>query len=198
MAEITYQMILSTLQTMGLLVGIFYYIMTLNNTRKNQELTLKSQELTRKAQEHATETRQAQLFMQILIHFTTPTMTESKIFYADLEINSLEDYQKLWNDHETNKLIRYWGGFIEGIGVLVRENYLDIKVIAGLMGGMVKTSWENQAPYIMEMREKYNSPRGYIEWEYLYDALMKYAEEHPELGIKEVERASFFDSTDRP
>ena len=52
MVEVTYQMVLSTLQTTGILVGIFYYIMTLNNTRKSQRLTL--------------ESRQAQLFMQML------------------------------------------------------------------------------------------------------------------------------------
>jgi preprotein translocase subunit YajC len=44
MVEITYQMVMSTLQTAGILVGIFYYIMTLRNQRKNQELTLKAQE----------------------------------------------------------------------------------------------------------------------------------------------------------
>jgi len=52
MVEVTYRMVLSTLQTTGILVGIFYYIMTLNNTRKSQRLTL--------------ESRQAQLFMQML------------------------------------------------------------------------------------------------------------------------------------
>ncbi len=51
MVEITYQMVLSTLQTAGILVGIYYYVMTLRNQRKNQELAL--------------ETRQAQLFMNI-------------------------------------------------------------------------------------------------------------------------------------
>ena len=51
MAEITYQVVLSTLQTFGLLVGIFYYVMTLRNQQKNQQLAL--------------ETRQAQLFMNI-------------------------------------------------------------------------------------------------------------------------------------
>jgi len=65
MVEITYQMVLSTLQTLGILVGIFYYVMTLRNQRKNQEISLRKQELTLKAQEQALETRQAQLFMNI-------------------------------------------------------------------------------------------------------------------------------------
>ena len=55
MVEITYQMVLSTLQTASILVGIAYYVMNLNYTRRNQELTLK-------AQEQALETRQAQIF----------------------------------------------------------------------------------------------------------------------------------------
>ncbi len=177
------EQLLTYLTLISVPIGVFYHILTLNNTRKNQHMQL--------------ETRQAQLFMQILNQFNQPTMVESKIFYAGLEINSLEDYMKLWEDHETNKLIRPWGQLAEGIGVLVRENYLDIKVIAGLMGGNVKTSWERQAPYVLEMREKYNT-RVWIEWEYLYNALMKYAEEHPEQGIKDVEIMSIFGSTNRP
>ena len=46
MAEITYQMVLSTVQTAGILVGIAYYIMTLNYTRRNQEQTLKTRHAT--------------------------------------------------------------------------------------------------------------------------------------------------------
>ena len=64
MVEITYQIVLSTLQTVGILMGIFYYIMTLNNTRKNQEMQL--------------ETRQAQLFMQIVNQFTQPSMVDAR------------------------------------------------------------------------------------------------------------------------
>jgi len=46
MAEITAQIILSTIQTIGRLVGIFYYIMTLRINLRNQEISLKNQELT--------------------------------------------------------------------------------------------------------------------------------------------------------
>ena len=46
MAEITYQMVLSTLQTAGLLIGIIYYMSTLRNaqlTRKTQAARLLSE-----------------------------------------------------------------------------------------------------------------------------------------------------------
>ena len=63
MVEITYQMVLSTPQTLSLGVGVIYYIMTLQNTRKNQQLTL--------------ETRQAQLFMTIYSRFYTNEFWEN-------------------------------------------------------------------------------------------------------------------------
>jgi len=194
MVEITYQMVLSTLQTAGILVGIVYYIITLRNQRKNQEislrnqeLTLKSQELSLKVQQQAVETRQAQLFMQVISHWSQPSMTESRVYYSNLEITSVEDYAKLFRSPDTGNKLRMWGAYLEGLGVLVRENYLDIKFIARLIGGVVKSDWEKQVPYVYEFREKNKAPRAWIEWEYLYDELMKYAETHPELGIQKSE-----------
>ena len=49
--QVTFQTIFQFLQTLGILVGVFYYVMTLRYNRRNQELQL--------------ETRQAQLFMQV-------------------------------------------------------------------------------------------------------------------------------------
>ena len=40
MAEITYQMVLSTLQTVGLLVGIVYYITIMRNSDKARKLQI--------------------------------------------------------------------------------------------------------------------------------------------------------------
>ena len=71
MAEITYQMVLSTIQTIALVVGIVYYLTIMRNAQKTRELTLQSQELTRKAQEQSLETREAQLFMQ----FNSPVLS---------------------------------------------------------------------------------------------------------------------------
>ena len=155
----------------GIIVSILYYTSVLRN---------------------ANTTRQAQLFMQILNQWNQPSMVESRVWYFSLELNTLEDYARLWREPEAAKLLRVWGGFLDGIGVLVREGFLDIKVIAGLMGGVVKMHWEYQAPYVYEMRESMNSPRFWIEWEYLYTALMKYAEDNPERSIQDVKDAGRF------
>ena len=55
MVEITYQMVLSTLQTIALIVGIAYYLIIMRNSQRNQKIQV--------------ETRQAQLFMQIYDHY---------------------------------------------------------------------------------------------------------------------------------
>ena len=162
----------------GVIAGFSYYVLTVRNAQRIQKMQL--------------ETRQAQLFMQIVNQWNQPTMVESRTWYFTLELNTLEDYERLWGDPEAAKLLRVWGGFLEGIGVLVREGFLDIKVIAGLMGGVVKMHWEYQAPYVYEMRERRNSPRFWIEWEYLYTALMKYAEDNPERSIQDVKDAGLF------
>lgn len=56
--QVTFQTLFQFLQTVGFLVGVFYYITTIRTNQRNQELTLK-------AQAHATETRESQLFMQL-------------------------------------------------------------------------------------------------------------------------------------
>ena len=73
--------------------------------------------------------------------------------------------------------------YMEGISVLVREGYVSIRLVALLNEGFIKYSWKKFQPFIRAYREKYNWPRWYIEFEFLYDTLMKYAEEHPELQI---------------
>ena len=44
MVEITYQMVLSTLQTVGILVGIIYYLTIMRNSQKNQQMQLETRQ----------------------------------------------------------------------------------------------------------------------------------------------------------
>lgn len=173
MVEITLPILLQIVQTLGILVGIVYYITIMRNSQRNQQTQL--------------ETRQAQLFMQIQGQFNTPSMVESRDFYYNVELSSFEDYVDVWTDPEKRNLHRLFGGFLEGLGVMVRMKYIDIELIVGLIGGVTKHLWERHAPYILEYRERMNIPRAWIEWEYIYDEIMSYAEKHPELGIQYTE-----------
>jgi len=183
MVEITYQMVLSTLQTVGLLVGIFYYITIMRNAQKTRELTLESQELTRKAQEQALETRQAQLFMYMYDRWSEPDFLThwNEIFSWEWT-----DYDELIENHwsEANRVsFSTVAIFFEGVGVLVKRNLVDISLVDDLMSGMLLSFWEKFGEPVIKIRQvRDNYPQYYEHVEYLYSVIKPIVEsQHPEL-----------------
>jgi len=172
-------MVLSTLQTAGILVGIFYYVMTLRNQRKNQEISLRNQE-------QALETRQAQLFMNIYNQsLTNPDFDNVVHRIIHLKWKDWDEYQALFDytnpeTRDNHLAMSTMMSFYIGVGVIVRENLVDIRLISQLMSTRVKGFWEKVEPIVEEAREHWYSPRYGEEIEYLYNELMKYAEENPE------------------
>jgi hypothetical protein len=161
MIEITYQMVLSTLQTVGLLVGIFYYVTTLRNQNK---------------------ARNTQLYMQIANKFGEQAQLEARNKYDLFDWLTAEDLIKDFGSLEGRKTIGTLGCYYESLGILVKEKLLDIRIIALFMTGNVIAFWDKMKPFISEMRELIGWERAFVETEYLYYELMKYLEEHPELA----------------
>jgi hypothetical protein len=182
MVEITYQMMLSTLQTIALIVGITYYLFIMRNSQRNQELT-------RKAQEQTLETRQAQLFTNIYNQsFANPEFLEAVRMVITTHWDNLDEFHEDYDYYNPNpsnpefiKAMSSVNGFFEGLGVFVKEGLIDIRLIALTMTVMIKSLWEKIAPYVVVDRERLQAPRLLSEFEYLYNELMKYIEEHPEL-----------------
>jgi hypothetical protein len=160
MVEITYQMVLSTLQTAGLLVGISYYILSLRNQNR---------------------ARKTQLYLQMINKFSEPDFIEALGKLNDLEWSTAEDFIEDWRTPEGRMTIRTLGNWYEGLGVLVKENLLEMRVVALLVTGLVIQFWDKFIPVIDEVREALEWPRFYIEAEYLYDQLKTYIKEHPEI-----------------
>lgn len=147
---------------LGLAVSITYYAMVLRNQNR---------------------TRQAQLFMQIFNRFNETEFLEAWDKWFTLEYSSAEEGLRVFEDLENIRLRRKLGAFFEGVGVLVREDLVDIRIVANLMAGIVHQFWMTIMPYIDEWREAYNHPRMMSETEYLYNALKKYSEDHPEIKL---------------
>ena len=189
MVEITLSIILQFLQTTGILVGIVYYITIMRNQQRNQEISLKNQELTLQSQEQALETRQAQLFMNIYnLSFANREWLKDHNKVMTTHWEDYEEYMKLADsmnpdisDKEFLEAQAYLGCFYEGLGVFVKEGLVDIRMIALTMTYATRSYWEKIAPVVYEGRKRMNYPRMLSEFEYLYDELMKYLEEHPEL-----------------
>ena len=166
-------MVLSTLQTVGLLVGIFYYLMVLINQQKNQELS-------RKALEQAAETRQAQLLMQLYAHLREDKFNTQYTGLFRYEWEDYDDYrEKYGDDLEFRAMINSVCSFFEGVGVLVYRKFLDPQLVDDLMSSNIFRVWEKVGPYIKERRLRLNRPELFDKFEYLYEEVMKiYIQEH--------------------
>jgi hypothetical protein len=68
------------------------------------------------------------------------------------------------------------------MGALVREGLLNIRMVILVGARHIIDNWEKYEDVIYEMRVRVNDKRHRGEWEYLYNAIMKYLEEHPELA----------------
>jgi hypothetical protein len=74
----------------------------------------------------------------------------------------------------------YW----EGIGVLVKEKFLDIRLVALMLCRNTRFFWEKLKPFVDEARVNMGYERWMSETEYLYNELLKYLDEHPELSTE--------------
>jgi hypothetical protein len=156
-------------QTIGVLVtaasvsvAAVYYIITLRNNNK---------------------TRQAQLFMGIYQQMMTPQFGEAERILQDAQFKNYEEFRKLNMDKEFARAynkISYW---LEGIGVLVREDLVDIRLPVLLYSGMIGWYWEKYGPMALIFRKEMSWPRAMVEAEYLAGRVTEYSKQHPELGI---------------
>jgi hypothetical protein len=163
------QTILNYLALISIPVGVAYHIMTLNNTRRNQELQL--------------ETRQAQVFLQMYNRYneeikdlSIPEVLQDKVGI------SVEEFVDLFNNDETfHRTIRAISSMSEGLGVLVKEDLLSIRYVALMWAGTTRMYWDVMEPILPGLAEHWNYPRLWSETAYLCRELIKYMEENPEL-----------------
>jgi hypothetical protein len=195
MVEITYQMILSTLQTIALIVGIVYYLIIMRNTQKTRELSLRAQELTLKAQEQAKETRQAQLLMQIYEAYRD---TEFRLLAEDIIIQEWTNYDDFWEKYGAiNNPVAWakWGSvaaFFNGVGVLLKKELIDIDLVEELLSNQAFVLWARMEPILLRWREDLGGNRfgerarskiyeAHSGFDYLIHELKKSEQEYLEL-----------------
>jgi hypothetical protein len=163
MAEpITLQLLLTYLTLISVPVGVFYHIMTLRNQSR---------------------TRQAQLFMNLYSTYATP---ESQGHFRDLftiEMSGLDDWNKLTDNREHFMSWGYFASYYEGLGVLVRDGFVDMGLMVKLLSGNLIWFWEKYRDGVYELRESLTWPRFLIEVEYLYSQVIDYREKNPDLLI---------------
>ena len=163
----------------GLTASIIYYTSILRNANKTRELQLKTQEL-------AAETRQVQIFMHYLDRIWDPDIQEIfEIGYPNFT-NLDEFLQKFREDRKFNRVFNRWAYYWESVGMFFKLGYLPIEFITTSPSiiNNVTWAWENCRDVVYRLRKRGQSiKRDFENWEYLYDELLKYLEEHPEHAL---------------
>ncbi len=103
---------------------------------------------------------------------------------------SIEEWNERYSAAADIEAFSSWlrvGRFFDGVGILARRGLIDRELIFELLGDVIRGTWEGindrtgMERFIMEGREYWNRPILWHNFEYLYDELTKYLEEHPEL-----------------
>ncbi len=159
---ITLEQIIYIIPIVGLTASIFYYAMVIRNQNR---------------------TRQAQLFMQITNRMDEEFM-DAWHELNTTELNSFEDYWGLYDpdkDRERYSRLMRVLTFYSGIGVVLREGFINIRPVVFLIGAPARYTWEKLMPVVEGVRRHYGSRQVWTQTEYLYNRIIRYLEEHPEL-----------------
>ena len=111
------QTLLGYLTPISLTIGVIYHIMTLNNTRKNQQLQL--------------ETRQLNTYMEFKRNLLDTVSSWNEVIFQhewkDYD-DWVEKYGPLTNPDAFGDTLLVFE-FINGLGLLVRKGILDIDIV---------------------------------------------------------------------
>ena len=162
----------------GVIAGFTYYVLTVRNAQRTRGLTLK-------AQEQATETRQAQLFMDLYETYRSPEFRHQ--FYSLImqhDWRNYEEYMEKYGPATNLSVFVDHGaliGYFDGVRVLLKKGLVDVEMVYELLYPMVTLTWEKLEPTIIGARSTDPArTKLYNNFEYLYNELKKREQENIE------------------
>ena len=171
------QTVLTYLTLISVPVGVFYHIMTLNNTRKNQQMQL--------------ETRQTQLFMNVY----NTWISKQKEFNTVIHLwhyNDLDDFESKYGEVADLEAHAVWDQttmWLEGVGVLLRQGLVSMDLIFSMQSfaATVLFFWIKYEPWLVEYRERRNVPEMLHDLEYFCVELKRrYLKEYPDSFVSSL------------
>ena len=152
--------LLTYLTLISVPIGVFYHIMTLNNTRKNQQLQL--------------ETRQAQLYMSLINTFNSHEFRTQWHISESTKWIDYEDYKQKYTPDQNQEVLTanvMMFTFFDSVGALVKKNLLDIDLLGNSFVLSLVVTWRMYEDVIFGDREYFNYPNMWEDFEYIYDEL---------------------------
>lgn len=161
MVEVDVQTVSIAIASVSVVAGVIYYAIQIR---------------------HQSRTRQMDLLMRLYLTWGSEDMKKALQDVFALEFENYDDFMKkyglgsqAWVD--VDKV----GWFINGIGFLVHEGFVNIKLVLGLFHKhALIVLWEKLKPVVEGVRKKFGFPESYVWFEYLYNEVKKREQE----GVK--------------
>jgi hypothetical protein len=139
-------------------LAAFYYISTLRNAQKTQQMTLDSRRTT--------------LFLQFY-GTATPEMIKRGSELLSWEWNDIEDFNvKYWNDLSTRVECQSFLVRFDGLGLLAIRNQVDLDLIYKFAPPIIPI-WDKFEDVIKHQRENRQRPDLFEGFEFLYGEMLK-------------------------
>jgi hypothetical protein len=122
---------------------------------------------------HLARTRRTDIIMKIYERFGSKELVEAMIKIGAAKFESLKDYRKKYGFTEVVEI----AVLFEGLGVLLEQNLIDIKMADRLFGPTLNSLWQRMELVIYAMRKGTNEPFFFSHFEYLVKALSSYRKE---------------------
>jgi hypothetical protein len=122
---------------------------------------------------HLAMTRRTDIIMKIYERFGSKELVEAMMKIGAAKFESLEDYRKKYGFTEVVEI----AVLFEGVGVLLEQNLIDIKMADRLFGPTLNSLWQRMEPVVYAMRKGLNEPFFFSHFEYLVKALSSYRKE---------------------
>ena len=159
---VAFDTILNVIPILSLVVVLAYYSIQIRNQNKS---------------------RQAQVYLTLYNKWGEKQQNAHAAISA-AEFRDFDEYIEKYGPETNPEFQNHVGqlvGFYEGIGVMVKEGYLSIRLVALTWAGAIRVFWEKFEPIMDDLAKYHDYPRLWSETLYLCRELMRYMDENPEL-----------------
>jgi hypothetical protein len=123
---------------------------------------------------HLARVRRTDIIMKIYDRFGTREIVEAINRIGSAKFENLADYNKKYGFADVTQVAELF----EGIGVLLEQNLIDIKMVDSLFGPTLNLLWTRMKPVLYAMREGLKEPFFFSHYEYLIERLNSFREDH--------------------
>jgi len=119
---------------------------------------------------HLTDTRKTEIIMRIYDRFGSREMVEAITKVGNAKFETIEDYKNKYGFTEVTEI----AVLFEGLGVLLEQKLIDIRMVDRLFGPSLNSLWERMQPVLYARRKGLKEPFFFSHFESLIKELSAY------------------------